>query len=488
MNPYPVVRCQNPKRIMNPYTKEWMVVPCGHCRACALNRSSSLQLWCDLESQSNEYTLFITLTYANRFVPRLQVLDSIVRPFGHDLVTTDGEILCECDIPEKDIESIKKKCHLFGHIPYLRKDDLQKFLKRFRYYVSKVSKAKVRYFAAGEYGPVHYRPHFHILLFFSDPAILEISQQAVFESWPFGRCDVQLSKGSVSNYVAGYVNSYCALPQIYKQDALRPFNVHSQRLGFSVLQKPRKEIYESSVDDFIYTGITLNGKYREFSVPRSFYAYYYPKCKGFATSNASQRLESYRIYDTSRKAFPGCESAIELAKTIASCNYFFPKDKETFLFDTLTYSVCKYFYDYDSLQCDIDSKSFQLYVQRIYIELLRSRHFLYFVCDNLSVEESKRKIALIEKFYSRLDYLHLLDFFRSQSAFFDSHLYGDEDLMSNEFGNNYYPYFYDNVNNDLVLYKTTPAFQLMDSEIAKKYYDRIKHKELYDQTGFMVYD
>lgn len=486
MNWYPLSRCLNPRRIYNPYTKESMVVPCGHCSACALNRSGSLQLWCDLEAQSHEYCVFVTLTYANRYIPRAQLLDSIVRPFSYDLVTTDGEILSDCDITSNEVDSIRKKTYLFGDIPYLRKEDLQKFLKRFRYYVSKVSKSKVRYFACGEYGPVHYRPHFHILFYFSDKAILEVCEQSVLASWPFGRIDVQQSKGSVAQYVAGYVNSACALPKIYLSPAIRPFQVHSTKLGYGILQGERKEVYETSVDDFIQRSLVINGKYKEFSLWRAYYAYYYPKCKGFAVKSSSECINSYRIYDYARCAFPECKSVIELAKSIVSCSWYFGASKGSFQVDKETEKVILYFYDSVALSYGLDSEQIQRYTQRVYTELLLSRHFLYFVCDNTTYYEIVRKYKLIKQFYERLDYLHLLDFFETQCMFFESNLYGDSDLMSNDFGNSYYPYFYDNIKFDLAEYKVTPAYRLMSAETAKLYYDRIKHKELYDRNGIFL--
>ena len=109
---YPVVRCFNLRKIVNPYTHQTMTVPCGHCRACALQRSNHLSLWCDLESQSHKYCMFITLTYSNRFIPRCQILDSCERPFGHDLVTSDGEILGTCDIAQSEIDKFLEKVSL----------------------------------------------------------------------------------------------------------------------------------------------------------------------------------------------------------------------------------------------------------------------------------------------------------------------------------------------------------------------------------------
>lgn len=493
---YPVTTCQNPNRITNPYTGQMLIVPCGHCRACQLNRSNYLALWCDLEAQCHEYCVFITLTYANRFIPKAQILDSTERAYGRDLVTDDGEILSQCDMTDEQLDALLKKFHLFGQVPYLRKEDLQKFLKRFRYYAKKVSKSKVRYFACGEYGPVHFRPHYHILLYFSDPALLQACEQIVLASWPFGRVDVQVSRGKCSSYVAGYVNSYVSVPKVFKARAVRPFCVHSQRLGQGVLQGEREKIYGLSAREIVKRSLTVDGKYREFDMWRSFYSYFFPKCKGYADKSAQQRAYSYRIYDYARRVFPDAASTISLAKEIALMYYYFGDNANTFgssQWSRYCRDLVSYFADSSVLNYDVSSDEFSRYIHRIYTELLVSHHFLDFVCDHKlnsypTLFEIDRKLRLIDKFYSELDYMHLIDFFETQSLFYESNLYGSDDLMSDGFENSFYPYFYDNVDVPLSDYMTSPAYCLMDAHTSKLFYDRTKHKILNDRNGVFLSD
>lgn len=477
--PTVLCRCLHPKRIVNPYTYQSMIVPCGHCEACALNRNHHLSLLCDLEAQSHKYCMFITLTYANRYIPRAQFVDAIDRPFGCDLVSQDdGDILCPADIPESERQKLLDKFYLFGSVPYLRKTDLQKFFKRFRFYVKKITNAKVRYFACGEYGPVHFRPHFHILLFFSDDALFQACEQIVLQSWPFGRCDVQLSRGQCSSYVASYVNSSVFVPKIFEARSIRPFCVHSQKLGQSVLQGERSQVYETSVEQFVRRCVVVNEKCREFNLWRSYYAYYFPKCRGFVDSNAQQRTYSYCLYDDARRAFPAVETTIDLARSIAACIYYFPLEAKTFGSDKVTYDLCRYFYD--PSVGDINTDSFDKWIHRIYTELLLSKHFLYFVCDHRTKYEINRKIKMIDDFYSRLDYMHLTEFFENQSSFFESDLFGADDLLSQNADNQFYPYFYDNISYSLADYRTSPAFNVMSSQIMDEFEKRCKHKKLND--------
>ena len=171
MENYPFVRCLEPKRIFNPYINDWLVVPCGKCRACQCSKGSRYKLQIQLEASCHKFCIFGTLTYANTYIPRLSLVPYNDKTFGvvngyemYDIET--GEYKGYLDSPSYDVQPLLDKLHLFGHVPYLRKTDLQLFFKRLRKNLSKYSDAKVRYFAMGEYGPVHFRPHYHFLLFF----------------------------------------------------------------------------------------------------------------------------------------------------------------------------------------------------------------------------------------------------------------------------------------------------------------------------------
>lgn len=486
----PFCKCLHPKRIINPYTNESMVVPCGHCQACTLAKNSRYSFQCDLESYSSKHTLFITLTYANRFIPRATFVDSLERPFGNDLVDKEtGEILGPSDLTEEEKERLLNKFYLFGDVPYLRKTDLQLFFKRLRYYVTKrLPSEKVRYFAVGEYGPVHFRPHYHILLFLQSDEALQICSEAVSQAWTLGRIDCQVSKGQCSSYVASYVNSSCTLPKVFKISSVCPFCVHSQKLGQGFLNCQREKIYSLTPEGFIKRSVVLNGKYKEFDIWRSCYSYYFPRCKGFASKSSRERAYSYSIYDVARRLFPSSETVLSLAKEIATYIYYFHNTKETYFLDIYgavseqsdLYHLSEYFFDSDVLNYSVDSDEFNRYAHRIYTELLVSKHFLYFVCARNTLAERKSKQRLIEDFYSRLDYMHLTSFFESQQLFYESDLIGDVDLCSDNWNNSYYPYFYNNVFTDMTLFKESPVYRLYSSDVKKLFNDRIKHKKLND--------
>ena len=131
------------------------------------------------------------------------------------------------------------------------------------------------------------------------------------------------------------------------------------------------------------------------------------------------------------------------------------------------YDLCKYFYDWEVINFPLDSVEFDRYAHRVYGELLLSKHFLYTVCDRPALSELQRKLKLIEEFYNQLDYMHLADFFESQKLFFENEdFYGDGDLLSDEWENTIYPYFYDNFYMDMRLFKKTPVYSQYSAHVS----------------------
>jgi hypothetical protein len=49
------------------------LVPCGKCAACQIARSNVLTQTCHLEDTSSRYCMFVTLTYAECYVPRFHI-------------------------------------------------------------------------------------------------------------------------------------------------------------------------------------------------------------------------------------------------------------------------------------------------------------------------------------------------------------------------------------------------------------------------------
>jgi hypothetical protein len=68
----------------------------------------------------------------------------------------------------------------------------------------------------GEYGPVHFRPHYHLLLFTNSDKVASVLRCCHDKSWTLGRSDFQRAAGGAGSYVASYVNSLSAAPLLYR--------------------------------------------------------------------------------------------------------------------------------------------------------------------------------------------------------------------------------------------------------------------------------
>lgn len=488
--PLPIpCNCLSPKRIVNPYTNEALTVPCGHCRACILQKNDRYAFQCDLEGYVHKWQLFVTLTYAQSTIPTAKLVPRYDVGFTYDLIETrTGENLGEVILTEENKKQIEDKAYCFGNIPYLRKSDLQSFMKRLRYYVGKRTKDKIRYYGVGELGPVHYRPHFHLILFFDSEETAQICQEAVYKSWTFGRCEAEYPRNKVSSYVSSYLSSTCDLPRIYQLPATKPFCVHSQRLGQGFLKEQISKVYDLTANEFISQSLTINGKHREFRIWRSCYAYFFPKVKGYFDKSDSGLKYSYSVYRRAKECFPLSLTTMDLARDIADyCK----------LFRTLTIPLPKDYvdlYDYftdPAEKMDYDSESFQHFVNRIYQELLVSRHFLLDLCYHSNkwptYEEVCNKIRKIKEFYKQLELLRLKDYFESQQLYMESDFQGDEDVELNKFGEEVHTLFYDNASFDAVAYKQMHVYHTYEQSVWKRSRDRVKHKILNDQNLKFVY-
>lgn len=142
-----------------------VLLPCGSCLGCRLERSRQWALRCVHEASLHSHNSFVTLTYSEENIPR------------------NGSL-----VPH----------HFHTFIERLRA----------RY-------GKVRYFGCGEYGENLGRPHFHILLFgvnFEDKVLWKkgsegnLYRSRILERlWKFGFSTIGEVSFQSSAYVASYV-------------------------------------------------------------------------------------------------------------------------------------------------------------------------------------------------------------------------------------------------------------------------------------------
>lgn len=483
---YPFIQCLSPKKIFNKYLGESVFVECGKCEACLTRRASRNALKCRLESKAHEYCMFITLTYSQDNVPLMNVdfsdrcmdYKSLVYECTPRLLEFGSYDLGEIEFPPHHCRELRQKCNTFNLFPHLSKRDLQLFMKRLRKYLSKVSDEKIRYYAVGEYGPVHFRPHYHLLLWYSSREIHSVIQQAIFSCWRYGRVSAENSRGDCSKYVAKYVAGNCNLPPIFKLRDTAPFAVHSYHLGESVLEKAKEEVYEMSARDFNQRSICFGDGAKEFVLWRSLKTYYFPKCKGYSILSDELLYYVYRLYHTAscwtQKTCVAAQARYIL-DTIFGVSRLFGVNGTVSQFhhDTEINDLLLYFIE----SCEInyhDFEKYDCYLQRIYSELRLSKHFLMFVCDgDLSHEKTCAMIGRIKEYWNECDMLNLLTQLESQE---ELDFTDEEDFQ----------FYYTNIGwnkniEDNIFYKS------FLSSSKKRADDYIKHKKLNDLNKRFIY-
>ena len=279
-----VDHCQHRSFITNKYTGARIAVDCGQCDYCIHKKAKKASMRVKTAGSAFKYSYFVTLTYDNEHIPLMncKVLHSEYDDalgisgdshFGneHHQYIPVSEYKCDDDSmlrhiffeqvqgtvpydreikeysPVKDnwflsmdairsfifkTQSVDKTDYpvsaQYGRgnlIPFLNYVDVQNYIKRLRKHLFKKLGfyATLHFYAVGEYGPVHFRPHYHLLLFTNSEKVSEVLRHCHDKSWKFGRSDFQRAAGGASSYVASYVNSLCASPLLYRScRAFRP--------------------------------------------------------------------------------------------------------------------------------------------------------------------------------------------------------------------------------------------------------------------------
>lgn len=373
-----VTRCQNPRTVVNKYTHEPVVVSCGHCPSCILRRSGIQTNLLTTYSAQFRYVYFVTLTYAPCFLPTLQVsiienctddiadvpcipdineLDASdpnsylfgfssvprsasVRLKGSTVERTfkDPEIRFSYPMKPKDLLSIlgKIKHNVPNRIPYVCNRDLDLFLKRLRSYYPD---EKLRYYAVSEYGPVSFRPHWHLLLFSNSERFSQTICENVSKAWSYGRCDASLSRGFTAPYVASYVNSFVALPDFYTQmpKVVRPKSFHS--IGFTESNLFPRKVRIAQIDEVAnkcLDGVRVerNGFFRTIKPSWPYLLRLFPRF-----SDPIRKLPS-SVYQLLYSAFTAPSRVIRSGCADIGCDPFSESSKQSIL------SFCKQYLAY----------------------------------------------------------------------------------------------------------------------------------------------
>lgn len=187
--------CSSPISVRTGGRHESMLVGCGQCLACRVNRR---RIWTHrimLEAGLYEDNSFITLTYAPENLTFVEGVDGVKRP---TLVPAE----------------------------------LRNFLKRFR---KALEPRRIRFFGAGEYGEQSELPHYHLAVFGFPNCPWYGSHRSdsardrcpvcgpVHRAWGLGLVDVGDLTDASAAYVAGYI-----LKKMTGRDDLRLLGRHPE--------------------------------------------------------------------------------------------------------------------------------------------------------------------------------------------------------------------------------------------------------------------
>ena len=185
------IQCLNPTTVYD-NNGHPHVVSCGKCPVCLNSKRSAIVSLINAEYRKAKYTFFVTLTYADRYLPKLRLTSlrcdgffgnsaPVSVPYIHRPRMVDCQYVgyeLDGDFSDTAFTESQRFHHQFcfgylspvlerlehkDYIPVLNVRDLQLFLKRLRKSLSKYLENETdqvfRYYAVGEYGPQHFRPH-----------------------------------------------------------------------------------------------------------------------------------------------------------------------------------------------------------------------------------------------------------------------------------------------------------------------------------------
>ena len=189
----------------------------------------------DYQPEDSSLLRHIFFTQVQGTVPFDRELKEYVPVKGNWFLSMDAirSFIRKTQAVDNSVYPVAEKYGVDNLIPFLNYVDVQNYIKRLRKYLYQVlgSYETLHFYAVGEYGPVHFRPHYHILLFSNSKKVSEVLRQCHDKSWKFGRSDFQIARGGASSYVASYVNSLSSAPLLYR--SCRSFKPRSRAsVGF----------------------------------------------------------------------------------------------------------------------------------------------------------------------------------------------------------------------------------------------------------------
>lgn len=309
----PLDRCLNPVRVW--CDGVYSSFPCGRCAACSLDKANNWSLRLQDEIEGTPYSIFFTLTYNNKYVPKMSFsydslgcsyykpIEDNIRFNGVEDVRRDDDFILSVKSKDFRLQNFSD----INCIGYASKRDIQLWLKLLRKDINlyfnnldedgkeKSSRYRFRYYIISEYGPTTHRPHYHGLLFFNNREAAEFSLQvSMFKNWQM--CDKSLfdehthfADAGAAQYVTNYVTGYNSLPSIFKCPEIRPFRLASKSPAIGFVSFDKSQIFEG-----LFAGV--NEYHKSVSRIEAEYIFQYPAsyCRRLFPKIREYRLASYQ--------------------------------------------------------------------------------------------------------------------------------------------------------------------------------------------------
>ena len=104
--------CENPK-VITTKDNQRMVVSCGHCCSCLINKMRSKCVVCSEQEKLCKYTFFVTLTYDRYNVPKMYPLFLVDSARNRQFVELydeeTGELVSSCYYPHSKVKQLQKR-------------------------------------------------------------------------------------------------------------------------------------------------------------------------------------------------------------------------------------------------------------------------------------------------------------------------------------------------------------------------------------------
>lgn len=273
-----------------------ILVPCGTCPACLLRKSIHNEIKVKTAQSYYKHCIFVSLSYDVYHCPSYTINETpvsndlirctirdlgyrnlrlkrgnprMISGFSRHLLPDDLTFVCTPQYLKRfrSQANLAIRKYFFdsrfdGQYGYLCREDLSLFMKRFRKHLFKnIPYEPLQTYFVGEYGIDHFRPHFHLLLFFNSDEISSRIEYALNKSWRYGIVDWSENRENATTYVASYLNSFVFLPRHLREiRCIRPFGRFSNGFALEVFRSTINLAIQGNFTGFLTpTRRTING-------------------------------------------------------------------------------------------------------------------------------------------------------------------------------------------------------------------------------------